>query len=854
MNNKFFRISVLLHFLILTGFAQTTNKVFVDEAGILRWISDSTDVALFGINYSVPFAHAYRSIEKLGYSHKDAIDMDVNQFARLELDAYRIHIWDREISDKEGNLDENIHIELLDYLIYKLKQKNISILLTPIAWWGTGWPEPDPDTKGFSTFYSKVELVTDPEARKAQKNYIKQILNHTNIYTKISYKDDPDIIAFEIINEPGHPDDIKMTTEYINEMAKVFRDEGVSKPIYYNISQNWSDAQAEAVYMADIDGISFQWYPTGLVKYSGLEGNYLPHVDHYPIPEIDDRKFKSKTRMVYEFDAADVAKPIMYPAMARSFREAGMQWATMFAYDATYLASFNTEYNTHYVNLLYTPAKAISLMIAANVFREVDVYQKFNSFPVNTEFDGFRISYKDNLSEYAGNNRFYYTNDTKNIPENIESIKHIAGIGSSPLIQYNGTGAYFFDKISDGTWRVEIYPDAVSLADPFGRNSLDRKVTDLLYNESRMGVKIDELGSKFSIYPLLSESGVLKADNRIVKLKPGVYIFSKNEIGEPSELSFNFRGLSLSDYTNIKGSTFTTHVVNKTPNSFVEGQKPEFSIKVFSDKQIDSVKVFAKRKGWRGFASAVMTNIDKYEYTGFPERFSTDPGQIEYCYGIYFENEYFTYPGFKEQYPEQWDFEHDALFVLNILPEENNYVLFNPEINFEDIILPPVWGTARMNFDLITNSMNYLSAGFELSNFRNYIDNFTFQIDAGIDLNKPIFKKYNNYEIELTDLAGFDSVYFAVVDFEGRAKGAWFKSLYPETKATISFEKLQNSDFMLLPRPYPHFLPLIFEGQAENRTSIMNTISYFQFKVPIQKAELDKINIRFKLGRIKLAE
>jgi hypothetical protein len=180
----------------------------------------------------------------------------------------------------------------------------------------------------------------------------------------MSYKVDPDIIAFEIINEPGHPADTAMVTEYINEMAAVFRDQGVTKPIYYNISQNWSSDQAAAVYRADIDGISFQWYPTGLVKNSELTGNYLAHVDHYPVPKIDDPKFYTKTRMVYEFDAADVAQSVMYPAMARSFREAGMQWATMFCYDPTFLAAFNTEYNTHYVNLAYTPQKAISLMIA----------------------------------------------------------------------------------------------------------------------------------------------------------------------------------------------------------------------------------------------------------------------------------------------------------------------------------------------------------------------------------------------------------------------------------------------------------------------------------------------------------
>ena len=75
--------------------------------------------------------------------------------------------------------------------------------------------------------------------------------------------------------------------------------------------------------------------------------------------------------MVYEFDAADVGKSYIYPAIARSFRTAGIQIATHFAYDPTYLAYSNTEYNTHYMNLVYTPQKALSLMISSEVFHEI---------------------------------------------------------------------------------------------------------------------------------------------------------------------------------------------------------------------------------------------------------------------------------------------------------------------------------------------------------------------------------------------------------------------------------------------------------------------------------------------------
>ncbi len=87
----------------------------------------------------------------------------------------------------------------------------------------------------------------------------------------------------------------------------------------------------------------------------------------------------------------------MYPAIARSFRTAGFQWATQFAYDPMATAYANTEYQTHYVNLAFTPSKAISLLIASKVFHKLTRLKSYGSFPADTLFDVFRVSYKQGL-------------------------------------------------------------------------------------------------------------------------------------------------------------------------------------------------------------------------------------------------------------------------------------------------------------------------------------------------------------------------------------------------------------------------------------------------------------------------
>lgn len=100
---------------------KSVPTIYVDAGGIMRWSDTKKEASFFGVNYTLPFAHAYRAMGYLGVDRKTAIDRDVYHMARLGLNAYRIHIWDVEISDAEGNLLENEHLELLDYLIHKLQ-------------------------------------------------------------------------------------------------------------------------------------------------------------------------------------------------------------------------------------------------------------------------------------------------------------------------------------------------------------------------------------------------------------------------------------------------------------------------------------------------------------------------------------------------------------------------------------------------------------------------------------------------------------------------------------------------------------------------------------------------------------
>lgn len=144
------------------------SPAVVDDGGVLQWVDSGEEVALFGVTYTAPFAYAYRAHGYLGIDRRAAIEADVAHLARLSLDAYRVHVWDREISDRDGSLVENDHLALLDYLIARLRERGIRTVLTPIFWGGTGYPERNPPTDGFAEQYSKGAMTVDLDARRAQ--------------------------------------------------------------------------------------------------------------------------------------------------------------------------------------------------------------------------------------------------------------------------------------------------------------------------------------------------------------------------------------------------------------------------------------------------------------------------------------------------------------------------------------------------------------------------------------------------------------------------------------------------------------------------------------------------------------
>ena len=75
---------------------------------------------------------------------------------------------------------------------------------------------------------------------------------------------------------------------------------------------------------------------------------------------------------------------------------------------------------------------------------------------------------------------------------------HVAGVGSSPVVRYQGYGAYFLDRLEPGIWRLEVMPDAITVRDPFEKASPAKEVVRIQWEEEEMRLNLPDLGDQFT--------------------------------------------------------------------------------------------------------------------------------------------------------------------------------------------------------------------------------------------------------------------------------------------------------------------------------------------------------------------
>ncbi len=659
--------------------APATRAVYLDDRGVVRWRDNREEVTLFGANYVLPTASDYRAAGYLHADRKQMIDEDMAQFARMGWDGLRLTFWgDWEASDSAGNLIANDHLDLQDYLIARARARGIYLLFSPIQLYGANWPDALEDTTdpGFGRHFGKARMGTDPAAIAAQVNYLKQILDHVNPYTGVALKDEPAILFIELVNEPWHhPEDLEGSIRYIDALADAVRSTGCTKLVFHNVSQDFRIG--EAIRRSRAQGVTFAWYPTGLNAGHELEGNYLRTVDAFP--DMLRPELARMPRIVYEFDSPDLRTGYMYPAMARTFRAVGAQFVAMFAYDMLATASRNLGWQTHYLNLVYTPRKAMSAVIAAEAMRRLPRMRSYGPYPANTRFGDFHVSYDGDVGELVARDAFLYAGSTRSTPPDPATLTRIAGYGSSPVVTYEGEGIYFLDRVRPGVWRLEVYPDAVPVRDPFEPPNPDKIVTRAISRAWPMTLVLPDLGPAFSAQPITAGNPrTERAAAGRFTVTPGVYVLSAAGPVDVATLPAYVGGLGFGEYHAPPLDSLPPSVESLAAPQYLGGKDAEIEARIVDTTPPDSAKLFMRPAAggfYRGFA---LRPARGYVFAASVPAAALREGPYRYVITLFRGDSAITFPEGLHLQPTDWDYYGRASWTLDVIRPHTPLVLFEP--------------------------------------------------------------------------------------------------------------------------------------------------------------------------------
>jgi hypothetical protein len=273
-------------------------------------------------------------------------------------------------------------------------------------------------------------------------------------------------------------------------MYQTIRDTEAKQSIAYSAWQN-HDVSHQAIADSPCETITMSLYPGGLSQTPQADARNL-------LTATADSGWSSvlakKARLVYEFDASDTLRQIdLYPAMARFFRNKGVQVACQFQYDSRFNVAHNQAWSTHYLNAVHTPERFVSFLIAGETFRTLPRGTQLK--PINPDewiFPPTAVSYSKNVAMLSKEYLFMRARPTDWQPLPLpENPARIIAVGSTPYFDYDGTGIVDVN-IQGDTAEVRLNPDVKRLQSDTLRGTPDKPLTQLEQSKHSFRLKLPE--------------------------------------------------------------------------------------------------------------------------------------------------------------------------------------------------------------------------------------------------------------------------------------------------------------------------------------------------------------------------
>ncbi|PIN11252.1 Mannan endo-1,4-beta-mannosidase [Handroanthus impetiginosus] len=238
----------------------------------------------------------------------------------------------------------------LDFVVCEAKKHGIYLILSFVNnWEGFGGKKQYVQwARGQGHFLNNDdEFFTDPIVKGYYKNHVKAVLTRVNTITGVAYKDDPTILAWELMNEPRCQSDIsgKTIQDWVVEMSSHAKSIDRNHLLEIGLEGFYGESMAEKK----------QTNPGYGVGTDFISNNRVPQVDFatihlYPdqwVPgsnEEDQAKFVEKWIQAHANDSKSIlGKPLALTEFGKSSRSSGY---TVGARDKYFQTIFDNIYNS----------------------------------------------------------------------------------------------------------------------------------------------------------------------------------------------------------------------------------------------------------------------------------------------------------------------------------------------------------------------------------------------------------------------------------------------------------------------------------------------------------------------------
>uniref|UniRef100_A0A7N0UGL3 mannan endo-1,4-beta-mannosidase n=1 Tax=Kalanchoe fedtschenkoi TaxID=63787 RepID=A0A7N0UGL3_KALFE len=233
-----------------------------------------------------------------------------------------------------GQYNENV-FQALDFVVSEAKQHGIRLLMTLIDNYDTPGGRPQhvkwARSKG-ANVSSDDDFFRNDVCKELYKNNAKTILTRVNTITEVAYKDDPTIMAWELMNEPRCPTDLsgKTITDWVTDMASYLKSIDSNHLLDVGLEGFYGPSTPERL---DADRPFFQ-VGTDYIANNKVQGIDFATVHTYPDEWYSDSTDEVQLKFLQEWmtnhtqDAQNILKmPVLYAEFGVSSKKAGFSVA-----------------------------------------------------------------------------------------------------------------------------------------------------------------------------------------------------------------------------------------------------------------------------------------------------------------------------------------------------------------------------------------------------------------------------------------------------------------------------------------------------------------------------------------------